>query len=164
MLISLLVRSFRSLYWQVIILLKLLAAFITVNHWILLSFLISQVTWRWHLPHADSPLLSHSAQWWSLCLFALCAYSLGEVISSHGFSYHCCTDDTHLVLSFPPSDTSQHIWQIPCHVQQLIHLKSQHNWAAVHPLELCPHVKMFMDNSLISLSVTALVGTFKEPL
>ncbi|KAI5607867.1 hypothetical protein C0J50_12385, partial [Silurus asotus] len=36
----------------------------------------------------------------------LYTHSIGEVISSHVFSYHCYADDTQLIFSFPSSDTT----------------------------------------------------------
>ena len=109
---------------SVLILLDLSFALDTVNHQILLSTLSGlgvsgsayswiasylagrsyQVTWRG----------SVSASCTLTCLlrcapdplfFSLYTKSLGSVISSHGLSYNCYTDDTQLFLSFPPSNT-----------------------------------------------------------
>uniref|UniRef100_A0A8C9R6H4 Reverse transcriptase domain-containing protein n=1 Tax=Scleropages formosus TaxID=113540 RepID=A0A8C9R6H4_SCLFO len=115
-----------------VILLYLFAAFDTVNHQILLSSLSqlgikgtvlrwletylsdrsNQVVWR--APRSSPLSLSTGLLQGSVLgplLFRNCTSSLGPVIASYGFNYHCFADDNQLFLSFPPgrSDISDHI-------------------------------------------------------
>jgi hypothetical protein len=97
---------------SVLILVKLSAAFDTVNHQILLATLAKLCLADSALSWFTSYLTNRTYQvTWNgslskPCRVSLYTRSLGSVITSHFFSYHCYADDTTLFISFPSSDST----------------------------------------------------------
>ncbi|KAK3524620.1 hypothetical protein QTP70_030925, partial [Hemibagrus guttatus] len=112
----------------------------------------------------DSLLVSHKAQYLVLSFSPSILTLLAKSYPKNGFSYHCYADDTQLIFSFPPSDTTASARISAC----LVDISS---WMMAHQLKLNPSktelliipgdpspaqdLVISLSNSMISPSATA---------
>uniref|UniRef100_A0A8C9VV53 Reverse transcriptase domain-containing protein n=1 Tax=Scleropages formosus TaxID=113540 RepID=A0A8C9VV53_SCLFO len=159
------------------VLIHLSAVFDTVNHRILLFSInqlgINGVALKWFESYLSDR--SYQVVWWSSCssplllstsvlqglllgllLFSIHTSSLGLVIASHRFKYHCYADDTQLFLAFPPGASNIFARIAVC-------LSDISSWISDHQLNLskteilylpagpssCRNLSIKLDNSLI---------------
>jgi len=114
-------------------LLDLSAAFDTVNHQILLSTLsslgITGTSLHWFESQVEPHQLTTGVPQGSVLrplLFSIYSPSLGPIIQTHGFSYHCNADDTQLYLSFHPDDPTVATRILNCLADILEWMKKHH--------------------------------------
>ncbi len=76
--------------------------------------LVGLMAWGWEVSKAHQ-LVTDVPQGSVLgtIIFSVNTTSLGHIIKAHGFSYHCCADDTQHYLSLKPDDGSCKDFRLP---------------------------------------------------